>query len=151
MVMRDVKPLVDLFVNMMVMSAYLLWSGVLLFCFYLLDLICTSVAVPYSSVPHMNNTFYPIRRLKRATTSADSNAPMMLPRWGTLLTYGRAEVISVFLLVGVGRTLGEGRGICCDLKVLRDWSCYGVRETLTGVSFFFFVENSLKDDFNSLI
>jgi len=50
-------------------------------------------------VPQINNTFYPISRLNRATTSADNKAPIIFPRWGTLFTYGRADVINVFFLL----------------------------------------------------
>ena len=79
-----------------------------------------SVAVPYSSVPHTYKVLY--RRSRQylilspmitdrtcavssvylAKTSALSTQPMMLPRWGTLLTYGRALVISMLRSPGTG-------------------------------------------------
>ena len=38
-----------------------------------------------------------------ANTSPLRTQPMIFPRWGTLLTYGRALVISTFLSPGTGR------------------------------------------------
>ena len=45
----------------------------------------------------------------RANTSALSTHPMMFPRWGTLLTYGKALVIKMFLSPGSGRLEWVGR------------------------------------------
>ncbi len=33
-----------------------------------------------------------------AKTSADKTQPIILPKWGTLFTYGNADVISIFSL-----------------------------------------------------
>jgi hypothetical protein len=89
-------------------------------------------------------------RLKRATTSADNNAPMMLPKCGTLFTYGSAAVMRVFFEFGLGKTFDSIPGICWALNALIDWSCSYVRLTLRGFSFFFF-EKNLRGDFNSRI
>lgn len=73
---------------------------------------------------------------------------MMLPKWGTLLTYGRADVMRVFLVVDEGRTLLWGMGgRVCVLKVWRAWSCYGVSWGVDGVVgfFLFFVEKCLSE------
>jgi hypothetical protein len=51
-----------------------------------------SVAVPYSSVPQMYRVSWPARRQYRANASPERSW-MMFPRWGMLLTYGRAAVI----------------------------------------------------------
>lgn len=61
-----------------------------------------SVAVPYSSVPQMNKVLLLQRREYLANTSADRTQPIMLPRCGTLLTYGKAEVINTFFSPGIG-------------------------------------------------
>ena len=42
-------------------------------------------------------------KIYRANTSPLSTHPMMFPRWGTLLTYGKALVIKMFLSPGSGR------------------------------------------------
>jgi len=38
----------------------------------------------------------------RENTSADNTLPMILPKWGTLFTYGRAEVMRIFRSPGMG-------------------------------------------------
>src|SRR5687768_14480514 len=55
-----------------------------------------SVAVPYSSVPQIYKLWYPRIRQYLEKTSALSTAPIMLPKCGTLFTYGRADVIRTF-------------------------------------------------------
>lgn len=58
----------------------------------------TSVAVPYSSVPHTYNVLYPLNLEYLAKVSALNTHPIIFPKWGTLLTYGNALVINTFLL-----------------------------------------------------
>lgn len=53
-------------------------------------------------------------------------------------------MISVFLVVKEGRTLPKLRGRDWDLKVLYEWSCYGVRESWAGLVFLDLVEENLR-------
>ena len=58
------------------------------------------------TVPHTKSVTSPLSLENLANASADSTQPMMLPRWGTLLTYGSAEVMRTFLRPGRGRGAG---------------------------------------------
>ena len=58
------------------------------------------------TVPHTKSVTSPLSLENLANASADSTQPMMLPRWGTLLTYGSAEVMRT--LVRPGRGWGAG-------------------------------------------
>lgn len=53
-------------------------------------------------------------------------------------------MISVFLVDEEGRTLPKLGGRDWDLKVLYDWSCYGVRESCGGLVFLDLVEENLR-------
>jgi len=64
-----------------------------------------SVVVPYSSVPQIYNVLYPINLQYLAKTSADNTLPIKLPKCGTLLHYGNADVIRIFLLLSFGKTI----------------------------------------------
>lgn len=81
-----------------------------------------SVAVPYSSVPQRYSVLYPAEREylywstlvlsfhekehccegHLAKISADRTDPIMLPKWGMLFTYGKAEVIITLRLPAMG-------------------------------------------------
>ena len=63
-----------------------------------------------------NEYFSPITYL--AKTSPLRTQPMILPRWGTLLTYGRALVTKIFLSPGTG-SLGGNHTLTFNFFVMK--------------------------------
>ena len=55
-----------------------------------------------------------------AKTSAESTQPTMLPKCGTLLTYGKADVINIFLSPLTGSTTSGFFDTFCDIPMLKD-------------------------------
>ena len=116
----DVEPLVDLGVQLVVFVAELFWGALLL---YRLGLGRGSVlvgaadeqsrksagfAVPGATLSASWSRCFsctaPIALVAyREKTSAESTLPIMLPKCGTLLTYGKADVMRMFLLPSSGR------------------------------------------------
>jgi len=69
--------------------------------------------------------------------SADSTEPIRFPKWGTLLTYGRALVMRIFRFPGSGRII---LGFCESSAIFEDvltkgsdWELYCCNGVLTPV------------------
>lgn len=118
MVKANLEPVVDIFMNLVVFVAELLRSY---FLFQRLGFRSSAILVrpanierlPPASLVISKGKVWSAERKRRtagthlAKTSALRTEPTMLPRWGTLLTYGRALVMRIFLSPFLGRILGS--------------------------------------------